>query len=296
MDLRRRVVFSLPFAFAVGLLPAAARAQDADACIAANESSLALRKAGKLIDARKALATCAAPACPEPVQSSCQQRLGDADRAVPAVVFQVKDGAGNDVTSVKITMDGQPRDERVGAAISLDPGEHTFTFDAAGLPQVKKTLVIVEGVKDRSEVVVLGAPALAPAPTPVVPAPIAHEGGGGSTQRTIGIVGGGVGVAGLAAGAIFGLMASSSWSTAQKECGATSCSQYPQASSDEQKASTYATVSTVAFIAGGVAVAAGALLWLTAPSAENPAASTAGMAIAPSLTPGGGGLLLRGGF
>ena len=54
------------------------------------------------------------------------------DRAVPSIVFQVKDGAGNDVPGVKITMDGQPRDEHAGSALTLDPGEHAFTFEAPG--------------------------------------------------------------------------------------------------------------------------------------------------------------------
>src|SRR6516162_608539 len=119
---RRIVVASLAAGFTLAMGPRLARAQDADACIAASESSLSLRKAGKLIDARKALATCAAPACPDPVKTSCQQRMQDVEHAVPSVVFQVKDGSGNDVPSVKISVDGKPRDERVGAALSLDPG------------------------------------------------------------------------------------------------------------------------------------------------------------------------------
>jgi len=291
---RRIVVASLAIGFAVAMIPRVARAQDADACIAASESSLSLRKAGKLIDARKALATCAAPACPDPVKTSCQQRLQDAERAVPSIVFQVKDGAGNDVPSVKISVDGQPRDERVGSALSLDPGSHTFTFEAPGLPTATKTLVIVEGVKERPETVTLGASAPAPTPaaTPAAPAPTSDQTpstGGGSSQKTIGLVVGGVGIAGLALGTVFGLMASSSWSTAQSE---QQKGQYPNDSNDQKTASTQATISTVGFIAGGVLVAGGALLWLTAPSAS----STTTVGLVPSVAPGGGGALLRGTF
>jgi len=273
-----------------------ARAQDADACIAASESSLSLRKAGKLIDARKALATCAAPACPDPVKSSCMQRLADADRAVPSLVFQVKDTGGNDVPGVRISMDGQPLAERgVGTAFALDPGEHAFTFEAEGQPIARKTFVVVEGVKGRSELVVLGTPAPAPAApaAPTAPVPASGSGSGGA-QRTIGLVVGGVGIAGLAVGTVAGLLASTKWNTAQSECGPSVCPQPSQAQADQKGASSLATVSTVGFVAGGVVLAAGALLWFTAPSGD--ATPSSAWAIAPSATPGGGGILVRGGF
>jgi hypothetical protein len=287
---------AVAFAAVAALFAPPAAAQDADACIAASESSLTLRKAGKLIDARKALATCAAPACPDPIQTSCQQRLGDIDRAVPSIVFQVKDAAGNDVPGVKITMDGQPRDERAGSSITLDPGEHSFTFEASGQAAAKKTLVIVEGIKARTEIVVLGSPAPAPAaipPATAVTEPPPAPQSGGSSQKSIGLVIGGVGIAGLAMGSVLGLMASSSWSTAQKEQNG---AQYMQAESDGKNASTYANVSTVAFIAGGVAVAAGVVVWLTAPGSSGASNATTAWSLAPSMTPAGGGAVLRGGF
>ena len=104
---------------------------------------------------------------PDLIRSSCQQRLADVDRAVPRIVFQVKDGEGNDVPAVKLTIDGQPREERPGAAIALDPGQHVFAFEGPGMPLVQKTLVLVEGVRDRSETLVLGrvAPATGTAAT-----------------------------------------------------------------------------------------------------------------------------------
>jgi hypothetical protein len=291
MKIRHRAVATCLAVASTMLLSApVARAEDADECIAANERSVPLRKTGKLIEARKELAACAASACPDPVRSSCQSRLVEVDRAVPSVVFQVKDGAGNDVSTVKITMDGQPLAQRgAGAAIALDPGEHTFSFETAGHPPMKKTLVIVEGAKDRVELVTLSDGAAAPAADSERAAP-AGGGGGGGTQRMIGLVIGGVGIVGLVVGSVLGLMASSSWNTAQKDA-------WPQAQTDQQTASAYATGSTIAFIAGGAAVAGGAVLWLTAPKAErSPSSGAAAWAIAPRVGPGGGGLVLRGGF
>jgi hypothetical protein len=288
MMIDRRKVARVVVPAVLLLSPASARAQDTDsACIAASESAIALHKAGKLIDARKALADCSASVCPDPVRASCQQRLPEADHAIPTLVFQVRDTAGNDLAAVQLTMDGRPLAERIGAALTLDPGAHTFTFEAQGLPAVTKTLVLVEGVKDRSEVVVLGAPP--PPLTPPTPpaAEMAPPGGRGGAQRTIGFVVAGVGIAGVAVGSVFGLMASSKWNTAQAD----------NSSSDEQSASGLATASTIAFVAGGVAVAAGAVLWLTAPSGRATAASpVSAWTIVPSSAPGGGGIVLRGGF
>jgi hypothetical protein len=155
-------------------------------------------------------------------------------------------------------------------------------------------------VKDRAETVVLGAPAAVPA---VVAAP-ADAGGGephagdGSAQRTIGLIVGGIGVAGLATGAVFGLMASSKWSTAQGECGPSSCTNLQGAQSDQQSASTLANVSTAAFVAGGVAVAAGVVVWLLAPRASGgPTATGVGSRPTPVVGVSPAGLELRlGGF
>ena len=59
----------------------------------------------------------------------------------------------------------------------------------------------------------------------------------------VGLVVGGVGIAGLAAGGVFGVLASSSWKTAQRECpDHTGCS--PLAMSDRSHAVTDATVAT----------------------------------------------------
>ena len=67
----------------------------------------------------------------------------------------------------------------------------------------------------------------------------------------------GAGVAGIASGVVFGLLASS------KHDGAASASTAQQAAIEQQDtAKTFATVSTVSFIAGGVLVAAGVTWWV----------------------------------
>jgi hypothetical protein len=113
----------------------------------------------------------------------------------------------------------------------------------------------------------------------------------GSTQRVVGVVVAGVGLAGIIVGSVFGIEAQSKNSEALKpeNCRtSTLCS--PNGLSLTNDAKNSATISTVAFIAGGAAVAAGAVIWLTAPRAP---AST-GLRAVPVVGLGYGGLAIDG--
>jgi hypothetical protein len=145
-----------------------------------------------------------------------------------------------------------------------------------------------EGDKNRRESVVLGAP-LPPAPPP---AP-ASTPSWWTTQRTLGILGGGVGVVGLGLGAVFGALAMSDQSQEKNNCSPGSCTNRPQAVADYNTGSNNATVATVGFIAGGVLVAAGVTLFITA---RSPAAAPAAgrLYLAPVTAPNGAGLVLGG--
>src|SRR5581483_8170459 len=121
------------------------------------------------------------------------------------------------------------------------------------------------------------APALAVAPVPEAPSP-------GQTQRVVGLIVGGAGVAALVGGAITGVMAKSAYDNALSH-GAV-----PTAGAvASQVASAYdlATASTISFIAGAAALGTGAVIFFTAPKARpigavglGPAAEGAGLAVA----------------
>src|SRR5678816_2310012 len=119
-----RMIVSRTSLFAcVMLVSAAASAQDLKTCIASNEKSLSLKKSGKLIDARKELATCAAEACPDAIKVECKKRIAEVSSMIPGVVFDVKDASGNSVTQVKVSIDGvQLVDHLDGMAVPVDPG------------------------------------------------------------------------------------------------------------------------------------------------------------------------------
>lgn len=260
--------------------------------MAANEAAQDLRQAGKLREAREKLLLCIPDACPRPVREDCVQRLNDVNAAMPTIVFEVKDPSGNDVVAARVTMDGQPLvDEVVGGAVPVDPGQHKFTFeDAAGAARTEQTVVIREGDHDRHIRVVLTAPVVTPATSSAsgeTPEP-AEAGSPGGTQRTMGLVIGGAGVVGLVIGSVFGLISKSTYDHAfHSECGSNPSACSPQGAQDGQTAHGQATVSTVGFVAGGVLLAAGAIVYLTAPKVGT-------IGVAPAVGSNAAGLMVGG--
>ncbi len=88
-----------------------------------------------------------------------------------------------------------------------------------------------------------------------------------SLLRTTGYVVGGVGLASLAAGGVFGALAISKGGDAKSRCPATQCSDRA-AVNDNHTAGTFADISTVTMSLGGVALLAGVIFVLTSPSAS----------------------------
>jgi hypothetical protein len=278
------------------------------ACVEANTKGQDLRREGMLSAAREQLRTCADPSCPRLVRNDCTKRLDQLDQVQPTVVLAVKDGTGRDLRNVKVSIDGKPLAERLtGVALPVDPGAHSFTFEVQGLAPVTRELVLREGEKGRTEVVVFGGAngAGEQAPTPPAPPPEAvspasstpasggNAGGagevhGGGTQRTLGFVVGGVGAALLAAGAVFGGLTILAHSDYEKNCGSNigapegQCN--PQGVSGQSDAAMKGTLSTAFFAAGGAAVVVGAVLFLTAPTTS----ASVKVGVGPS------GLLVRG--
>jgi hypothetical protein len=270
----------------LGALPARAEGPTKQECVAANDAAQDLRMQHKLHAAREKLLLCAAQGCPGPVREDCAARLAELDKAMPTVVFEVLDAAGNDVSAVRVSVDGQRlADSLDGGAIALDPGEHRLAFDAEGRPAVDKTIVLREGEKDHRVRVVLADagspeqhhPAMTPAASGAESAP-----SNGSGQRTLGLIVGGAGVAGVIVGGVFGLMAKSTYDQVSQVCrdrtGPCSAADATHGSDAHGQAG----ISTGAVIVGGGLLAAGVVVYLTAPRA--------GVTLAPSVGTSGAGL------
>jgi hypothetical protein len=243
-------------------------------CLAASDASFQSRSEHKLRAERSQLLVCASASCPAEVRKECVNRVDGVNGQIPTIIFAAKDASGADLSAVKVTMDSEVLAESLeGTALAIDPGEHTFTFEAAGLPPVTAKYVIQQAQKDRHELVRFGAPAPTPAPGPSTleatssqppPSPAA-EGHGLGTQKILAIVAGGVGIVGLGVGTAFGVMALSQKSDAQSLCSHDPCSDRTGVN-EWSTADSSGNVSTVGFVVGGIALAGGAVLWFTAPS------------------------------
>jgi hypothetical protein len=258
-------------------------------CVKANAEAQALRLNGKLAAARERLAFCQDPSCPGMVRDDCTQRMDELDRVEPTIVFEVKDSHGSDLSTVSVTMDGQPLASKLaGTALKVDPGEHAFTFSAEGQTTQTRTFVIHEGEKDRRErIAFTGA-----APAAGVPDGSAGSTGGLGTRKIVALTAGGVGIASIAVGTVFGILSLSAASSQKTDCASSaSCTDRSAALSDHGTAVTDGAVSTVAILAGGALLVTGVTLFFTGrSSAEHPAG---GFWVTPNVRPGSASLSLQ---
>jgi len=252
---------------ALALSQAAAAAPTKDECINANETAQSLRTAGKLREAEAKLTLCTAPVCPGPVRDDCAVRLNELQRALPTVVFDVRDGAGVPLAPVRVSMDGALLASKLdGTAVAVDPGKHTFSFAADGYVPLDQPLLILEGDKARLERFVLQP--RPPGATAANAAPNAHD-GRLPPVRVAALASLGVGVVGSAVGVVFGSLALANKSGLNAHCAGNECP--PSESSDIQNMHTNGVVADVALGVGIVGLATAAILYF----AFHPAKETA---------------------
>jgi hypothetical protein len=173
---------------------------------------------------------------------------------------------------LKITRDGA----NVGApewsvSIPIDPGERTITVSATG--KKSWTTKIKIGPHDNQMVaipILEDQPAAVNAPPP--PPQIIYEEprNDGKTQRTLGLVVAGVGVAVLATGVVLTLVSKGEESKSNDgDCNATTnVCKTANGVNERSTAQTEGTFATVGIIGGLVLAGGGVVLWATAPKAH----------------------------
>jgi hypothetical protein len=139
-------------------------------CATASNASLKLADEHKLRAMRAQLLICTATSCKGKIRDVCLERMSEVNHSIPSMVFKIRDGKGNDLSAVKVTMDGEVLAVRLdGTAIDVEPGDHKFVFETAGQAPVERSLLVQEAEKNRLVEVTFGpaetqAPAEAPAP------------------------------------------------------------------------------------------------------------------------------------
>jgi serine/threonine-protein kinase len=177
----------------------------------------------------------------------------------------------------------------LGSPLPVDPGPHKLLVTAPGRQAHEREVRIEPG--PNTATIELPELALRSDTKPMTPPKPASPLAAGTpaddtrlgrqrlgTQRLAAIGLGGAGLVGLGIGTFFGLKTISTWQDAKSHCqGAGEPLQCDERGVElRDSAHSSGTISTIAFSAGGVALAAGAVLWLTAPQASEPkrAAST----------------------
>jgi hypothetical protein len=186
-----------------------------------------------------------------------------------------------------VERDGAPVDRATwNTAIPVDPGSHVIAAKASGRRPWSTTVEVTEPGKTVTvEVPALeetaGPAQVGTSASPGIPGNTANPSAAASSsdsslphtpaesgtpdpgrgQRIAGWAVGGVGVAAMATSGVLALVAKSQFNTAERESGSAR-------HTDSVHAGQLADVATVVLIAGGVATAAGIVVWLTAPKAS----------------------------
>lgn len=214
----------------VAALATPALADTTDRCIADSETGQRLVLTRHFVDARAHLIACGRADCPTAVSADCIERLHQAEASAATVVL-VAEGADRAFVDDAATPLGQ--------AVWLDPGVHRVRFER-GRESTETTVTVAEGARLQR----IGG-ALA----------VAHH---ARMPPGLAIAGGAV----LAGGGALGLVARSYRDDEHRECASPmACADHAAALRDYDRASNYATASTVAVIAGGALLAAAAVWW-----------------------------------
>lgn len=194
------------------------------------------------------------------------------------------------VSGLLVSRDDETLDRtRFGVAEPVNPGPHKIRVQATNKKPIELTVQASEG---KTEVV--DVPALADTDKQVV---IRNT---GFSQRNIGWVVGGVGLAAIGTSVALGLVAKSNYDSAVEGC--TDLGDRWQCppgnkSADASSAQSMGTAATIVGAIGGAAVVAGGVLWFLAPraSSKGPEKQTAGrVQLVPILDPTRAGLVLSG--
>ncbi len=189
-----------------------------------------------------------------------------------------------DAPGLEIRLDGEVLGQAaLGIAAPMDPGSHTLSASATGKLAWQAKIEIAAGPAEKTVLI----PTLANAPAGSAPgaanAPSAK--GSGKAQRVGAYALGGLGVVSLGVGSIFGLRAlSKNKESNEQGCVGNMCPR--DAAATRRLAKDAGNVSTVMFIVGGVALAGGVTLYLTAPRAQADEAKPAGAQASLTLGPG----------
>jgi hypothetical protein len=243
-------------------------------------SARSLAKLGRLIEAWQRYLQVSRAPLESDASDQLKQAKADAtgeltlvEKRIPVLRFEI---TGTEASGVAVTLNGEVvASQEVARGRRVNPGSYDIRGERGdevvtaqvtlGESETKTAVLRFQPKAPAAPPPVVAPPAPAPVPAPAQPPPTRDNGSKtGATQRTVGWVLLAVGGVGLGVGAVSGIVASSKKSDLEGVCG--DIAHCPEsARGDVDSYNTLRTVSTIGFIGGGVGVAAGAVLLLTAP-------------------------------
>lgn len=223
--------------------------------------------------------------------SYAREHAAALEKRIPRVVIKLQ--AGAPATARVFRDEEELKGASLGVPLPVDPGKHVIVVKV-GSAEARFPVTAVESqtaevtVTAPAETAPPKAAAIEPAPAPPKasdpPPPPIDKPAEASGNRTLGFVLVSAGGVGLAVGGVTGILALSNAGKVKDTCGPSylTCD---QASVDDAAAGkTMATVSTVAFIAGGALLAGGLYFVFTSPakSAATSNGARTGIAIGPA--------------
>lgn len=283
----RGVAFAIALAAPCLGMPERASAADKEdivRCVKASDEGQVLRDDGKLLESREAFRTCSQDVCPAIVKKDCTEWLAAVEARLASFVPVATSADGDVVEPIEVFVDGKPaKSQGGGAAIDVEPGRHTFRFEAPDRKPVEIRAVIREGERERRISVVF--PRLAGVPgAPPPDAPPDEEPTPGKPFPVAAAIAGGVGVIGMASFAYFGIAGKGELDDLRSGCGQTgTCSQ-----DAVDSARSKLLIADISLGVGIVGLAAGAYFLITHLSEPVPQArQSSHRAGTPELTAGG---------
>lgn len=247
-----------------------------------------LEKMGRLIEAVEAYerttqipVDSAAPARFAEAVAAARQEGRELRARVPTLTLQVQGVSGHD-PNLEIQINGKAMGAaQLGHALNLDPGTYQVSGSVSPERRDERQAVLAAG---NNVTVVLDLSA----PRPNVPAPHESEpvndAASGSSREfsPFMYVAGAVGIAGLGAGVVTGIMASSKHSEAEDRCPDQQCVSGSTGPGTVNTFRKLRTVSTFSYGVGAAGIATGVVLWLTADTSP---ANEQAASVEPWLTP-----------
>lgn len=260
--------------FAAGrLIEAYASFQRADALFHAPTLVLYMahcrKRLGKLASARALYRQVAderipstAPLQFQTAQAVAREELEHLERRVPVVELKL---TGGSLPAARVTVDGTPAAALASQRLLLDPGEHVIEARVGDGEPIRRPVSLREGMTIRLSLTLPAAPPSALSSSPnsdAAPAKDANAGPRGSLAPAL--ITFGVAAAAIGVGATTGALSLGQVGELRARCGpdrGCPASAQPRAAS----AGRLADASTIAFIAGGVALTAGVVLLVLRP-------------------------------